>query len=104
MDAHLGFYFVPDSIRICLICDLEEAARRILEDTGRTTEDATTINDSIDSSKKRRDTMRRNFLSLYKVDIDDRSNFDLLLDTSSLSSADVFERVSTFIDDQASNI
>jgi len=100
----LGFYFVPDSIRICLICDLEEAARRILEDTGRTTEDATTINDSIDSSKKRRDTMRRNFLSLYKVDIDDRSNFDLLLDTSSLSSADVFERVSTFIDDQASNI
>ena len=104
LDAHLGFHFVPDSIRICLICDLEEAARRILEDTGRTTEDATTINDSIDSSKKRRDTMRRNFLSLYKVDIDDRSNFDLLLDTSSLSSADVFERVSTFIDDQASNI
>jgi cytidylate kinase len=48
--------------------------------------------------------MRRNFLSLYKVDIDDRSNFDLLLDTSSLSSAEVFESVSTFIDEQASNI
>ncbi len=62
------------------------------------------INDSIDSSQKRRDTMRRNFLSLYKVDIDDRSNFDLLLDTSSLLSAEVFERVSTFIDEQSSNI
>ena len=104
LDAHLGFYFVPDSIRICLICDMEEAARRILEDTGRTTEDATTINDSIDSIQKRRDTMRRNFLSLYKVDIDDRSNFDLLLDTTSLSSAEVFESISTFIDEQASNI
>ncbi|MCH2390839.1 MAG: hypothetical protein MK234_09180, partial [Nitrospinales bacterium] len=64
----------------------------------------TTINDSIDSSQKRRDTMRRNFLSLYKVDIDDRSNFDLLLDTSSLSSAEVFERVSNFIDEQTSYI
>ena len=104
LDAHLGFYFVPDSIRICLICDMEEAARRILEDTGRTTEDATTINDSIDSSQKRRDTMRKNFMSLYKVDIDDHSNFDLVLDTSSLSSAEVFGRVSIFIDDQTSNI
>ena len=104
LDAHLGFYFVPDSIRICLICDLEEAARRILEDTERTTEEAKTIRESIDTSQKRRDTMRRNFLSLYKVDIDDRSNFDLLMDTSSLSSAEVFERVSTFIDEQTSNI
>ena len=104
LDAQLGFYFVPDSIRICLICDLEEAARRILEDTGRTTEDATTINDSIDSNQKRRDTLRKNFMSLYKVDIDDHSNFDLVLDTSSLSSAEVFGRVSTFIDDQTSNI
>jgi len=104
LDAHLGFYFVPDSIQICLICDLEEAARRILEDTERTTEEAKTIRESIDTSQKRRDTMRRNFLSLYKVDIDDRSNFDLLLDTSSLSSAEVFERVSTFIDEQTSNI
>ena len=100
----MGFYFVPDSIRICLICDPEEAARRILEDTERTTEEAKTIKESIDTSQKRRNTMRRNFLSLYKVDIDDRSNFDLLLDTSSLSSVEVFERVSTFIDEQTSNI
>ena len=67
LDAHLGFYFVPDSIRICLICDLEEAARRILEDTERTTEEAKTIRESIDTSQKRRDTMRRNFLSLIKL-------------------------------------
>ena len=83
---------------------MEEAARRILEDTERTTEEAKTIRESIDTSQKRRDTMRRNFLSLYKVDIYDRSNFDLLLDTSSLSSTEVFERASTFIEEQTSNI
>ena len=98
MDAHLGFHFVPDSIRICLICDLEEAARRILDDTERTTEDATNIRGSINASKKRRDTMRKNFMSLYQVDIDDHSNFDVVLDTTSLSSAEVFERASAFID------
>ena len=98
LDAHLGFHFVPDSIRICLICDLEEAARRILDDSGRTTETATNIKDSIDSSQKRRETMHKNFMNLYQVDIYDHSNFDLVLDTSSLTSVEVFELVSDFID------
>ena len=98
LDAHLGFHFVPDSIRICLICDLEEAARRILDDIERTTEDATNISDSMATSQKRRDTMQKNFMSLYKVDINDHSNFDLVLDTTTLSSVEAFERVSAFID------
>ena len=97
LDAHLGFHFVPDSIRICLICDLEEAARRILDDIGRTSENATNIIDSMAASKKRRDTMQKNYLSLYQVDINDRLNFDLVLDTTTLSSEEAFELVSTFI-------
>jgi cytidylate kinase len=98
LDAHLGFHFVPDSIRICLICDLEEAARRILDDIERTTEDATNISDSMAASQKRRDTMQKNFMCLYKVDINDHSNFDLVLDTTKLSSVEAFELVSAFID------
>ena len=97
LDAHLGFHFVPDSIRICLICDLEEAARRILDDIERTTEDATNIIDSMAASQKRRDTMRKNYLHLYKVDINDHLNFDLVLDTTALSSEEAFELVSNFI-------
>ena len=42
--------------------------------------------------------MHKNFMSLYQVDIDDHSNFDLVLDTSNLTSAEVFELVSAFID------
>jgi cytidylate kinase len=37
-------------------------------------------------------------LSLYQVDIDDHSNFDLVLDTSRLTSVEVFEKVTDFID------
>ena len=98
LDAHLGFHFVPDSIRICLICDLEEAACRILDDIERTTEDATNISDSMANSQKRRDTMQKNFMSLYQIDINDHSNFDLVLDTTTLSSVEAFELVSAFID------
>ena len=98
LDAHLGFYFVPDSIRILLICDLEEAARRILNDSDRTAEEPKNIRSSMAASKKRRETMRKNFMNLYQVDIDEYSNFDFVLDTTALSSEEVFERVSSFID------
>ena len=104
LDAHLGFHFVPDSIRICLTCNYEESAYRILADKERTTEAAKTISDSMETGKKRWETMRKNFLSLYKVDLDNPSNFDLMVDTTCLSSAEVFERVSTFIDEQTTSL
>ena len=102
LDAHLGFHFVPDSIKICLTCNLEESSQRILVDKARTTEAATTISDSMIASQTRRETMRRNFLSLYKVDIDDYSNFDLQIDTTNLSASEVFDRVTDFIDEKIS--
>ena len=98
LDAHLGFHFVPDSIRICLRCDTAESARRILEDTKRTTEDAKTFNESIESSVKRREVMRKNYYNLYQVDIDDPDNFDFVLDTTSLSFEEVFKEVTSFIE------
>ena len=69
-----------------------------MEDIERTTEDATNISDSMAASQKRRDTMQKNFMNLYQVDINDHSNFDLVLDTTILSSVEAFERVSAFID------
>ncbi len=104
LDAHLGFYFVPDSIRIGLVCELEEASNRILKDVTRTNESAKNIRDSIFASKKRMDTMQKNFYKLYKIDINDPSNFDLLLDTTKLSSSEVFKRVSSFIDEKIKKI
>ena len=98
LDAHLGFHFVPDSIRICLRCDTSESARRILEDKKRTTEDAKTFSESIESSVKRREVMRKNYYNLYQVDIDNPDNFDFVLDTTSLSFEEVFKEVTSFIE------
>ena len=47
--------------------------------------------------------MKKNFYKLYKVDINDPSNFDLLLDTTRLSSSEVFNQVTTFIDKKRYN-
>ncbi len=98
LDAHLGFHFVPDSIKIELKCSLNESAKRILADKLRTTEASTTLAQSMAASKKRRDTMRENFLKLYNVDIDRSANFDLSVDTSMLTPEQVFEKLVEFID------
>ena len=103
LDAHLGFHFVPDSIRICLRCDSEESARRILDDTKRTNEDAKTFSESLEAGRKRREAMRKSYLSLYQVDIDDPGNFDFVLDTTSLSFEEVFKEVTSFIEQRIYN-
>ena len=97
LDAHLGFHFVPDSFKICLTCSFEEAGRRIFE-AKRQTEDATTVEEAVITSRKRRETMRTNFLELYQVDIDDFEQFDLVLDTTEMSPEEVFEKLTKAID------
>ena len=97
LDAHLGFHFVQDSFKICLTCSFEEAGRRIFE-AKRQTEDATTVEEAIETSRQRRATMRRNFMELYQVDIDDFKQFDLVLDTTQLTSEEVFGKLIQVID------
>ena len=96
LDAHLGFFFVPDSIKISLKCSVAVAAERILE-ANRETEDATNLQESMKANRKRAETMRKNFLMLYDVDIYDENLFDLVIDTSQITSAEVFRRVQAHI-------
>ncbi len=97
LDAHLGFHFVPDSFKICLTCDPEEAGRRIYS-AKRDSEEAATLEDAIRAVRKRRQTMRDNFMRLYQVDIDDFSQFDFFLNTTRLSIQQVFVELVNEID------
>ena len=97
LDAHLGFHFVQDSFKICLTCSFEEAGRRIFE-AKRQTEDATTVEEAVETCRRRRSTLRKNFMELYQVDIDDFKQFDLVLDTTELSPEEVYEKLIKAID------
>ena len=99
LDSHIGFHFVPDSLKIRLTCGLEESARRILN-ASRTTEAARDLTQAMQANEEREDTMRRNFLKLYQVDIHDNQHFDLVVDTTPLSMEQVQEKVCAFIDQQ----
>ncbi len=97
LDAHLGFLFVPDSLKIFLTCEPEVAAQRILS-AKRSTEDAQDLQASITANQKRIETMRTNFKKLYDVDMHDETNFDFVIDTSHLNPDEVFELLTEYLD------
>ena len=99
LDSHIGFHFVPDSLKIRLTCDLEESARRVLN-ADRITEAAKDLSQAMEANEEREDAMRRNFLKLYKVDIHDDRHFDLVVDTTPLSMDQMLENVCDFIERQ----
>ena len=102
LDAHLGFFFVPDSIKVALRCSLEVSAKRIL-DAKRETEDSKSMAESIQATQQRVATMQQNFLKLYNVNIYDESLFDVVVDTSSLTPQEVFTQVTEYISQVMSN-
>ena len=97
LDAHLGFLFVPDSIKIFLKCDPEEMAQRILS-AKRATEAAQDLKAAMAANQQRIQTMRENFKKLYDVDMHDEANFDFVLDTTHFTTEEVAQKVADYIE------
>ncbi|MGK5094936.1 (d)CMP kinase [Deltaproteobacteria bacterium TL4] len=97
LDAHIGFHFVPDSIKVFLECSPEVSAQRIFA-ARRTTEDSKSVEDTLKANKKRSQTMSRNFKKLYNVDIYNKNNYDVLVDTTYFTPDQVVEELIQKID------
>ncbi|MFA6072673.1 MAG: cytidylate kinase family protein [Candidatus Woesearchaeota archaeon] len=110
IDGHLGFHFVPDSIKIFLKCDLQTATTRILKslkegNKQRITEGLETNHDKIiNSLEQRHATEVKQYVELYNVDIDDESNFDIVIDTSNISPEEICKNILTIIKNKQSSL
>jgi CMP/dCMP kinase len=102
LDGHLGFFFVPDSVKVFLKCSPDVAASRILKsvkegnkqraDEGLK-EDETTI---LETLKKRNESEQKQYSELYNIKFEDESNFDLVIDTSKIPPQEVCDRIIEF--------
>lgn len=96
IDSRLAFHFIPDSIKIYLDVSLDEAAKRIFKDK-RKGEKEKTIEQLKFQIKRRIDSERKRYLEYYHVYIDNANNYDLIVDTTSLTKKQVLEKVIEFI-------
>lgn len=94
VDSRLAFHFVPKSFKVCLTVADETAGRRIFHDTLRSGEQKYhSIQEAVDSAQKRRELEVKHFKKNYNLDIENRDNFDLMLDTTHLTPEQVCQAI-----------
>lgn len=83
VDSRLAFFFIPSSFKVKLNVSISEAARRVFNDTERTSE--VSYQNVLEAEKtliQRRISEVNRFEKIYDVNIDDDTHFDLVIDTT----------------------
>ena len=83
VDSRLAWHFIPSSYKVFLLCDSETAAQRISQDHSRQSDESNReVNHLITKIRERRESEKRRFLEKYKIDFEDLSNYDLIIDST----------------------
>lgn len=94
IDARLGWYVVPDSFKIYIKVDTDEAARRAFLDASRKdTEKFETVEDHKKDIIKRYNLENERYFNLYGVRKDDMKNYDLVIDSTTLKPIELMEEI-----------
>lgn len=94
IDARLGWYAVPNSFKVYLIVDIDEAAKRAFNDEQRkSTESFSTIEEQKQDIIRRYKMENERYFNLYGVHKEDLSNYDLVIDTTKLTPEEVKDKI-----------
>lgn len=93
MDARLGWYFIPGSVKVFLDVRPEVAASRVYG-AGRTTEkENIDFEATVTAIAKRTESERERYIAYYGIDYLDPAHYDLVLDTSDLTPEEVVDAI-----------
>lgn len=104
IESRTAWHFIPDSLKIYLKVNPAIAAERIFKsiskENNRGNEDTNldTIENIQKSILKRRAEDSERYLMLYNIHQDDEKNYDLIVDTTTLTIQEVFSIVIKFIE------
>lgn len=94
IDARLGWYAVPDSFKVYLRVDVDEAAKRAFNDPNRKeTESFATVEEQKADLIKRFNLENERYYNLYGVRKEDMSNYDFVLYTTELTPEEVNNKI-----------
>lgn len=94
VDSRLAWYFMPASFKVKLITDREVAAERIMGDVTRSGEKKyASLAEALEATDKRRQSEVSRFKKIYGIDIEDNTQFDLIVDTTRQTPEQVSETI-----------
>ncbi|MDD9953066.1 MAG: AAA family ATPase [Candidatus Woesearchaeota archaeon] len=98
IDSRLGFHFIPQSVKIFVHCEPNEAARRILEQN-REGESFSTVEEGAQSIVERRAMDTERYLQLYHIDPTDEAHYDFVIDSTNITPMEKMDKVLAFLKD-----
>lgn len=98
IESRTAWHFIPHSFKVFLSVDPQEAARRIVEDlkknaTSRNETNYQTVEEAVVGLAARKESDRKRYLKYYGIDIFDLSNYDLIIDTTSIPPEETLEKI-----------
>lgn len=93
VDSRLAFHFLPNSLKVCLQVAAPVAAQRVLAEKGRISESYKTLQEAEAFLKKRSTLEQAHFIKNYHLDITDKTQFDLIIDTTHLTPEKVCKEI-----------
>ncbi len=92
IDSRLGFHFIPNSFKVFLQVNLDEATKRIFKEK-RQHEQYKDIQESIKKIKTRISSEDKRYGGYYDVDYHDRGNYDIIIDTTNIKPEAIVEKI-----------
>jgi predicted cytidylate kinase len=93
IESRLGFYFIPKSVKIFLEVEPRKAAERIFRNQRPDEKRKGTVEEVLGSIRKRMKSDDTRYQKYYKVDFLDKSHYDIIIDTTSLTLEQVVEKI-----------
>ncbi len=84
IDSRMAFHWIPDSFKVFLSLDPKIAAERTfaqIQKEGRASQAGSSAKEVYENTVIRVESERKRYENLYKIDITDKTNFDLIVDT-----------------------
>ena len=90
IDARLGWYAVPESFKVYLRVDIDEASKRAFNDQKRKdVESFSSVEEHKMALQERFEKENNRYYKLYGIRKDDMSNYDLVIDTTEKTPIEV---------------
>lgn len=99
-DSRLAWNFVPDSFKIFVITDIDEASRRVFHDSVRANSESYETQEACKKALIHRQEMETvRYQEIYKIDYYDMSNYNLVIESTNASPAEIAEEILKRLDE-----
>ncbi|MDR1739598.1 MAG: cytidylate kinase family protein [Bacteroidales bacterium] len=93
VDSRLAWHFLPNSFKVFLKVEPSVAAQRIVKDKLRKNEQYQSPEEAVKILNDRKQSELKRYMRLYGVDCAEMNNYNLIIDTSTMSPDEVAEQI-----------